>query len=91
MRAARFLFRRWVERPFALIVGCSIVATACFVSATQNWLVTRNRWYETLALLLICITLFRPGYWLVSVWHIASVDRPLLQSTLGCNNTVGDR
>jgi len=22
-----------------------------------------------------------PGYWLVSVWHIASVNRPLLQST----------
>src|SRR6266851_3708497 len=49
---------------FALIVGCSIVAMGCFVSATQNWLVTRNRWYETLALLLICFTLFRPGYWL---------------------------
>jgi TRAP-type uncharacterized transport system fused permease subunit len=49
---------------FALIVGCSIVAMGCFVSATQNWLVTRNRWYEPLALLLICFTLFRPGYWL---------------------------
>jgi TRAP transporter 4TM/12TM fusion protein len=49
---------------FVLIVGCSIVAMGCFVSATQSWLVTRNRWYETLALLLICFTLFRPGYWL---------------------------
>ncbi|HEY2210330.1 MAG TPA: TRAP transporter permease [Bradyrhizobium sp.] len=49
---------------FVLIVGCSIVAMGCFVSATQNWLVTRNRWYETIALLLICFTLFRPGYWL---------------------------
>jgi len=49
---------------FALIVGCSIIAMGCFVSATQNWLVTRNRWYETVALLLICFTLFRPGYWL---------------------------
>jgi TRAP-type uncharacterized transport system fused permease subunit len=47
-----------------LIVGCSIIAMGCFVSATQNWLVTRNRWYETVALLLICFTLFRPGYWL---------------------------
>ena len=36
----------------------------CFVAATQNWLLTRNRWYETLALLLICFSLFRPGYWL---------------------------
>jgi hypothetical protein len=24
---------------------------------------TWNRWYETVALLLICFTLFRPGYW----------------------------
>jgi hypothetical protein len=37
---------------------------ACFVAATQRWLLTWNRWYETLALLLICFTLFRPGYWL---------------------------
>jgi hypothetical protein len=36
----------------------------CFVAATQNWLLTRNRWYETVALLLICFTLFRPGFWL---------------------------
>jgi len=49
---------------FLLVVTCSIVAMGCFVSATQSWLVTRNRWYETAALLLICFTLFRPGYWL---------------------------
>jgi hypothetical protein len=49
---------------FLLVVGCSIVAMACFVAATQNWLLTRNRWYETLALLLVCFSLFRPGYWL---------------------------
>jgi TRAP transporter 4TM/12TM fusion protein len=49
---------------FVLIIGCAIVAMGCFVAATQNWLLTRNRWYETLALLLICFSLFRPGYWL---------------------------
>ena len=49
---------------FLLVVACSIVAMGCFVAATQHWLLTRNRWYETLALLLICFTLFRPGYWL---------------------------
>ena len=36
------------------------LAMGCFVAATQNWLLTRNRWYETVALLLICFTLFRP-------------------------------
>jgi TRAP-type uncharacterized transport system fused permease subunit len=49
---------------FVLVVGCSIVAMGCFVAATQHWLLTRNRWYETPVLLLICFTLFRPGYWL---------------------------
>jgi TRAP-type uncharacterized transport system fused permease subunit len=47
-----------------LVVACSIVAMGCFVAATQNWLITRNRWYENVALLLICFTLFRPGFWL---------------------------
>jgi TRAP transporter 4TM/12TM fusion protein len=49
---------------FLLVVGCSIIAMGCFVAATQNWLLTRNKWYETPVLLLICFTLFRPGYWL---------------------------
>jgi hypothetical protein len=49
---------------FLLVVGCAILAMGTFVAASQNWLLTRNRWYETLALLLICFTLFRPGYWL---------------------------
>jgi len=47
-----------------LVIGCSIVAMGCFVAATQNWLITRNRWYETVLLLVICFTLFRPGFWL---------------------------
>src|SRR5262245_1768399 len=49
---------------FLLVVGCAMLAMGTFVAASQNWLLTRNRWYETLALLLICFTLFRPGYWL---------------------------
>jgi TRAP transporter 4TM/12TM fusion protein len=49
---------------FVLVVGCAIVAMGCFVAATQHWLITRNRWYETALLLLICFTLFRPGFWL---------------------------
>jgi TRAP transporter 4TM/12TM fusion protein len=55
-----------VGGPFNLVMVlvCSIVAMACFVAATQNWLLMRNRWYETVLLLLICFTLFRPGYWL---------------------------
>jgi hypothetical protein len=36
----------------------------CFVAGTQGWLLTRSRWYESALLLLICFTLFRPGFWL---------------------------
>jgi TRAP transporter 4TM/12TM fusion protein len=49
---------------FIVVVICSIIAMGCFVAATQGWLLLRNRWYETVLLLLICFTLFRPGYWL---------------------------
>ena len=59
---------------FLVVVVCSIVAMGCFVAATQNWLLTRNRWYETVALLLICFTLFRPGFWLDQLQ--APFDRP---------------
>jgi TRAP transporter 4TM/12TM fusion protein len=49
---------------FLLVVSCAIIAMGCFVAATQGWLLTRNRWHETVLLLLVCFTLFRPGFWL---------------------------
>jgi TRAP transporter 4TM/12TM fusion protein len=49
---------------FILVVSLSIVAMGCFVAATQGWLLTKNRWYESALLLLVCFTLFRPGFWL---------------------------
>jgi TRAP transporter 4TM/12TM fusion protein len=49
---------------FILVVGCCVLAMGAFVAASQNWLLVRNRWYETAALLLICLTLFRPSFWL---------------------------
>ena len=42
----------------------AVVAMMLFASATQGWLLTRNRWWESAALLLVAFTLFRPGYWL---------------------------
>jgi TRAP transporter 4TM/12TM fusion protein len=47
-----------------LVIVTAALAMGCFVAATQGWLLTRNRWYETAALLLICFTLFRPTFWL---------------------------
>jgi hypothetical protein len=49
---------------FLLVVTCSVIAMGCFVAATQGWLLSKSRWYESALLLLVCFTLFRPGFWL---------------------------
>jgi hypothetical protein len=49
---------------FVMVIVASIIAMGCFVAGTQGWLLTKSRWYESVALLLICFTLFRPGFWL---------------------------
>ena len=45
---------------FVVAVGAMML----FAAATQGYLVTRSRIWETLALLLVAFTLFRPGFWL---------------------------
>ncbi|BCM20964.1 TRAP transporter permease [Mesorhizobium sp. J8] len=68
---------------FVLVVGTSALAMIAFVAATQNWFLVRNRWYEAIALLLICFTLFRPGYWL------DLVDEPFVEKPVSqLNRTV---
>jgi len=46
-----------------LTVASAIVAMLVFAAATQGYFLVRSRWYESLALLLVTFTLFRPGYW----------------------------
>ena len=50
---------------FVFIVA--VIAMMLFASATQGWLLTRNRIWESLVLLLVAFTLFRPGFWLDKV------------------------
>ncbi|WP_172117452.1 TRAP transporter permease [Halomonas hibernica] len=40
------------------------VAMLIFAAGTQGYMLTRNRWYESLLLLLVAFTLFRPGFWM---------------------------
>jgi hypothetical protein len=47
-----------------LVLVSSVLAMGAFVAATQGWLLVKNRWYETIGLLLACFMLFRPGFWL---------------------------
>jgi len=55
----------WAKAIFIFIVA--VIAMMLFASATQGWLLTRNRLWESAALLLVAFTLFRPGYWLDKV------------------------
>jgi TRAP transporter 4TM/12TM fusion protein len=50
----------WVH--LTIVVFGAVVAMLVFAAATQRWFLTKNRWWETLTLLLIAFTLFRPGY-----------------------------
>jgi TRAP transporter 4TM/12TM fusion protein len=54
-----------INSPWHLLltVGSSVIAMLVFAAATQGYFLVRSRWYETLALLLVTFTLFRPGFW----------------------------
>ncbi|MFK7996018.1 MAG: TRAP transporter permease [Granulosicoccus sp.] len=47
---------------FVFVVG--VIAMMLFAAATQGYFVARSRIWESLMLLLIAFTLFRPGFWL---------------------------
>jgi hypothetical protein len=46
-----------------LVIASALVAMLVFAAATQGYFLVRSRWWETIALLLVTFTLFRPGYW----------------------------
>ena len=48
---------------FALTVISAVVAMLVFAAATQGYFLVRSRWWETVTLLLVTFTLFRPGFW----------------------------
>ncbi|ASJ72027.1 TRAP transporter permease [Granulosicoccus antarcticus] len=52
----------WIQGVFVFVVATA--AMLLFAAATQGWFLTRNRWYETLLLLLVAFSLFRPGFWM---------------------------
>lgn len=45
-----------------IIIFGAIVAMLTFAAATQGWFLIKSRWWETVALLVVAFTLFRPGY-----------------------------
>ena len=54
-----------VKAVFVFLVA--VVAMMLFAAATQGYFFARSKWYESLALVVIALTLFRPGFWLDQV------------------------
>ena len=52
----------WIGGIVVFIVATT--AMLAFAAATQGFFMARNRAYETVLLLLIAFTLFRPGFWM---------------------------
>ncbi|MFP5509893.1 MAG: TRAP transporter permease [Alphaproteobacteria bacterium] len=52
----------WAQGILVFVVAT--VAMLLFAAATQGWFLTRNRIYESVLLLLVAFTLFRPGFWM---------------------------
>jgi TRAP transporter 4TM/12TM fusion protein len=46
-----------------ITIATAVIAMLTFSAATQGFWLVKSRWYETLLLLLIAFTLFRPGFW----------------------------
>ena len=52
----------WAQGIVVFVVAT--VAMLLFAAATQGWFLARNRIHETVLLLLVAFTLFRPGFWM---------------------------
>jgi hypothetical protein len=50
-----------------LVIASAVAAMLLFAAGTQGFFVARSRLWESLALILIAFTLFRPGFWMDKV------------------------
>ena len=70
----------WGQGIFVFVVAT--IAMLLFAAATQGWFIAKNRFYETIALLLIAFTLFRPGFWMdmISPPYLEEAPAALVQA-----------
>lgn len=61
-----------------LVIAASTVAILLFAAGTMNWFLTKSRLWESVVLLLVCFTLFRPGFWM-DQFYAPYVDAPAAQ------------
>ncbi len=59
-----------------LVIVSAVAAMLVFAAATQGFFLTRSRLWESLALLLVAFTLFRPGFWWDMVYPPTEIADP---------------
>lgn len=59
-----------------LTIISAVMAMLLFAAATQGYFFVKSRWWETVALLLISFTLFRPGFWWEMVYPSSQIVQP---------------
>ena len=64
----------WFE--LILVIVSATVAMLLFAAATQGYWLIRSRLWESLALLLVAFTLFRPGFWWDMVYEPVTIVAP---------------
>ena len=52
----------------AIVFVTATIAMLIFAAATQGFFITRSRYWESAALLLIAFTIFRPGFWMDMIY-----------------------
>ncbi|MBC7143450.1 MAG: TRAP transporter permease, partial [Rhodobacteraceae bacterium] len=78
----------WAQGVFVFIIAT--IAMLLFAAATQGWFLTRNRVYETVALLLVAFTLFRPGFWMDMVFPPFAEAAPANIAEAAGNTPAGE-
>ncbi|HEY9039777.1 MAG TPA: TRAP transporter permease [Roseovarius sp.] len=76
-----------VQGVFVFIVAT--VAMLLFAAATQGWFLAKNRFYETIVLLLIAFTLFRPGFWMDMVSAPYLEEEPAAITQAAADTDIG--
>jgi TRAP transporter 4TM/12TM fusion protein len=59
-----------------VVIVSATVAMLLFAAATQSYWLTRSRLWETLGLLLVAFTLFRPGFWWDQIYAPTDIIDP---------------
>ncbi len=79
----------WIHGIFIFVVAT--FAMLLFAAATQGFFLAKNRFYESIALLLIAFTLFRPGFWMDMVSPPYSEEAPTEIAQAAADTPSGEK